>query len=95
LDLRERKTLEDDENFILRRICFKKELWSQRNSRCYVLPAPNNRGIVTIRDMTRAAVAMEQLSKHVSAEKNSRNSRIAVFCVRSVPRGYKKDKEDV
>jgi hypothetical protein len=43
--------------------------------------------------VTRTAVAIEQLSKRVSAETNSRN-RKAVFSVRSVPRGYKKDKED-
>jgi hypothetical protein len=55
--------------------------------------ARNSRGIVTIRDVTRTAVAMEQLSKHVSAEKNSRNNRRAVFSVRSLPKGYKKDKE--
>jgi hypothetical protein len=33
---------------------------------------------------------MEQLSKHVSAEKITRKNRRAVFSVRSVPRGYKK-----
>jgi hypothetical protein len=37
---------------------------------------------------------MEPLGKHVSAETNSRNNRRAVFSVRSVPKGYKKDKED-
>jgi hypothetical protein len=37
-------------------------------------------GIVTIRDVTRRAVAMERLGKHVSAEKNSHNNRRAVFC---------------
>jgi hypothetical protein len=37
---------------------------------------------------------MEQLSKHVSAERNSRINRRAVFSVQSVPRGYKKDKVD-
>jgi hypothetical protein len=56
--------------------------------------ARNNRGIVTIRDVTGTAVAMEQVSKHVSAEKNTRNNRGAVFSVWSVPRVYKKDKED-
>jgi hypothetical protein len=40
----------------------------------------------------RIAVAMEQLGEHVSAEKNSRNNRRAVFSVRSVPRGYNEDK---
>jgi hypothetical protein len=37
---------------------------------------------------------MEQLSKRVSAEKNSRKNREAVFSVRSVLRDYKKGKED-
>jgi hypothetical protein len=45
-----------------------------------------------IRDVTSTAVAMEQLSKQVSAETNTRNNRGAVFSVRSVPRGYKQDK---
>jgi hypothetical protein len=40
----------------------------------------NNRGIVTKLDMTRTAVAIEQLSKHVSAEANTRNKRRVVFC---------------
>jgi hypothetical protein len=49
----------------------------------------NNRGIVTIRDVTRAAaVAMERRGKDVSAGTNSRNNRRA-----SVPGAYKKDKE--
>jgi hypothetical protein len=39
----------------------------------------NNTEILTIRNVTRTAVAMEQLSKHVSAETNSRNNRTAVF----------------
>jgi hypothetical protein len=56
------------------------------------MPAHNNRGIVTIRDVTRTAVAVERLGKHVSAETNSRNKRRAVFSVRSVQRGYKKRK---
>jgi hypothetical protein len=54
----------------------------------------NNRGIVTKRDLTRAAVAVEQLSKHIFAETNTRNNRRAVFYVRSAQMGYKKDKED-
>jgi hypothetical protein len=37
---------------------------------------------------------MEQLSKQVSVETNTRNNREVVFSVRSVPRCYKKDKED-
>jgi hypothetical protein len=56
------------------------------------MPARNNRGIVTIRDVTRTAVAMEHLSKHISAETNSCNSRITVFSAWSVPRGYKKER---
>jgi hypothetical protein len=58
------------------------------------MPARNNRGIVTIRDVTRTDVAMEQLSKQVSAETNKCNNSGAVFSVRSVSRGYKIDKED-
>jgi hypothetical protein len=57
------------------------------------MPSRNNRGIVTIRDVTRTAVAMERLGKHVSAETNSRNNRRAVFSGRSMPRGYEKDRE--
>jgi hypothetical protein len=56
--------------------------------------ARNNREIVTIGDVTRIAVAMEQLSKQVFAEMNIRNNRGAVFSVRSMFRGHKKDKED-
>jgi hypothetical protein len=37
---------------------------------------------------------MEQLNKHVFAEAYTHNNRGAVFSVRSVPRGYKKNKED-
>jgi hypothetical protein len=44
------------------------------------MPAHNNRGIVTIRDVTRTAVAMERLGIHVSAEINSRINIRAVFC---------------
>jgi hypothetical protein len=58
------------------------------------MPARNNRGIATIQDVTCKTVAMEQLNKHVSAEENTRNSGGAALSVRSVPRGYKKDKED-
>jgi hypothetical protein len=56
--------------------------------------ARNNRRNTTIPDVTRTAVAMERLGKHVSEETNSRNNRRTVFSVRSVPRDYKKDKED-
>jgi CRISPR/Cas system CMR-associated protein Cmr1 (group 7 of RAMP superfamily) len=42
-----------------------------------------------------AAVDMERLGKHVSAETNSRNNRRAVFSVQSVTRGYKKDRKNV
>jgi hypothetical protein len=58
------------------------------------MSASNNRGTVTIRDVTRIAVVMGRLGKHVSAETNSRNNRTAVFAVRSVIRGYINDKED-
>jgi hypothetical protein len=56
--------------FIVWRICSKQELWSQRNSRCQVMPARNSRGGVKIRGVTRTAVAMEQLGKHISAKTN-------------------------
>jgi hypothetical protein len=49
---------------------------------------------VTIRSVTRTAVAVEWLGNHVSAETNSRNNRGAVFSVWSVPRGYRKEKEN-
>jgi hypothetical protein len=53
------------------------------------MPAHNDIG-----GMTRTSVAMEQLNKHVSAEANTRNNRGAEFSVWSLPRGYKRDKED-
>jgi hypothetical protein len=56
--------------------------------------ARNNRRIVTIRYVTRTAVAMEQLSKYVSAGTNMRNNRGALLSLQSMPRRYKKDKED-
>jgi hypothetical protein len=43
------------------------------------MPARNNKGIVTIRDVMRTAVAMELLSKH------ARNSERAVFSMWSAP----------
>jgi hypothetical protein len=52
-----------------------------------------SRGIVTTRDVTRTAIAMEQLGKHISKETNSRNIRRAVFSVRSLPKGYKRTKK--
>jgi hypothetical protein len=55
--------------------------------------ARNNRGIVTIRDMTDTAVAMVQLSTHFSADRIHAPIE-ELFSVRSVSRGYKKDKED-
>jgi hypothetical protein len=66
---------------------------TERNSRCYVMPVRNNGLIITIRDVTRTAVAVEQLSKHVSAEANIRNNKRTMFPVWSVPRDYKIDKE--
>jgi hypothetical protein len=56
------------------------------------MPASNNRGIVTIRNVTRTAVAMERLGKHVSAEPNSRNNGDVFWAVRAG--GYRRDKED-
>jgi hypothetical protein len=58
------------------------------------MPARNNRGGVTTGDVTRIAVTMEQLRKYVSVETNTRHNRRALFSVRSVGRGCKKDKED-
>jgi hypothetical protein len=60
------------------------------------MSARDNRGIVTILDVTRKAVVVEQLSKYVSVETNTLtcNNRRDIFSVRSVPRDYKKDKED-
>jgi hypothetical protein len=58
------------------------------------MPASNNGGTVTIRDVVRTAVAMEQLSKHISAEMNLCNKRRAMFSVLCVPSGHKKDKEE-
>jgi hypothetical protein len=55
------------------------------------MPSRNNRGIVTKQGVTRTAVAMEQLSKHVSAEKTTRNNGRVLFSVRPIPRGYKKE----
>jgi hypothetical protein len=57
------------------------------------MPTRNNKGIVTIRDVTGIAVAMKRMDKHVSVETNSRNNRRYVFSVRSVPSGYKKDED--
>jgi hypothetical protein len=74
---------------------FKARTVDPENSRCWVTPARNNRGIVTIRDVSRTTVTMEQLIKHVSAERNSHSNRRAVFSVQSVPRSYKTDKEDL
>jgi hypothetical protein len=54
--------------------------------------ACNNSGIVTTRVVTHIPSAMERMGKHVFAE-NLRNNR-TMFSVRSVPRGYKKYKED-
>jgi hypothetical protein len=44
------------------------------------MPSLNNRGIVTLGDATRTAVATEQLSKYISTEKNSSNNKRTVFC---------------
>jgi hypothetical protein len=42
------------------------------------MPACNDRGIVTKQDMMCTAIAMEQLSKHFSAEMITCNNRRAV-----------------
>jgi hypothetical protein len=67
--------------YILWPICSRQDLWSQRNSRCLVTLARNNRLIVKIRDLTRTAVAMERFGKHLSAETNSSNSKRLCFLV--------------
>jgi hypothetical protein len=58
------------------------------------MPDRNNRGNVTLRGVTRTAVTIERLVKHVSADMKSRNNIKALFSVRSVPRSYKKGKEN-
>jgi hypothetical protein len=58
------------------------------------MPVRNNRGIITKCDVTHTAVAMEQLSKHVSTEEITRKNIRNVFFMRSVPRGYEKENED-
>jgi hypothetical protein len=55
----------------------------------------NNRGIVMIRYVTRATVAMGRLGKHVSAETNSRNNRRDSFLCGPCPGGYKRTKKIV
>jgi hypothetical protein len=57
------------------------------------MPACNNTGIVTIRNTTRTAFAMERSGKHVSAQTNSMNNRTAVFSVRSVREIIKRTKK--
>jgi hypothetical protein len=49
---------------------------------------------VTIQNVTRTAVAMEQLSKHISAEKNTRDKGTVFSVMLSVPRGYKKGQKN-
>jgi hypothetical protein len=46
-----------------------------------------------IQDVTRTAVAMELMGKHVSTKKNSRNNKRDVFSVRSVSIYYKENKD--
>jgi hypothetical protein len=48
--------------------------------------ARNNRGIVTIRDVTRIAIAMEPLNKHVCAETYTQNKTIEDSCFLWGPR---------
>jgi hypothetical protein len=45
--------------------------------------------------VTRTAVTIEQLSKNVSADMNTRDNRRAMLSVRSAPRIYKKDKKKI
>jgi hypothetical protein len=45
------------------------------------MPTRYNAGIVTKRDVTRTAVAVEQFNKLVSAETNTSNNRRALFSV--------------
>jgi hypothetical protein len=45
------------------------------------MPAINDRGIFSMRDMTRTAFTMEQLSKHFPPEMNARNNISGVFYV--------------
>jgi hypothetical protein len=59
------------------------------------MPSSNNRGIVTIGDVTRTAVTIEKLSKHVSSATNTRNNKRVVFSVlRSLPSSYEQHKEN-
>jgi hypothetical protein len=44
------------------------------------MPACNNTGIVTKRDVTCIAVAIDQLSQHVSAETQYTQQQKSVFC---------------
>jgi hypothetical protein len=44
------------------------------------MPACNDRGTVTKQDVTCTAIAMEKLSKRVSAETNTCNTRRVVSC---------------
>jgi hypothetical protein len=55
------------------------------------MPTCNNSETVTKQDVTCTAIAIEKLSKNVSVKTNTCNKRRAAF---SVPKGYKKDKED-
>jgi hypothetical protein len=59
------------------------------------MPACNDRGSLSTRDVRLRAVVMKRLGKHFSAVTTLRNNRRAVFSVRSVPRDYKKDKKIV
>jgi hypothetical protein len=44
------------------------------------MPVCNDRGIVTKLAMMRTAIAMEELSKHFSAEMITCSNRRAIFC---------------
>jgi hypothetical protein len=57
------------------------------------MPKRNNRGIVTIRDMTRTAVATSDWISTFPRRRIHATTE-QLFSVRSVLRGYKNDKED-
>jgi hypothetical protein len=51
------------------------------------MPTCKNKGIVTKRDVMRTAIAMEQLSKYVSAEATMHNNGGAVLSLQSILKG--------
>jgi hypothetical protein len=66
------------------------------------MPGRNNKGIVTVRDVTRAAVAMQQLNMRTTTEEpcflcglRLLNNRKAVFSVQPVSRVIERAKKIV